>query len=518
MKTRTGRLALGALLSLLALPVRAEKPDAPLPAQDSKDLCSYLKDVDAKTDAACAPDALLALKAQDRNGFAEKLAFAAKRKTDVQRAFEHLKASPAKAGTEMPSLQPPINERTFPAWLGDKALELKPVYARLLDAQNQQLKKQAAAEASPERKAEIERALASNRAKIASLQKIKDPAQLNCFLGDTCGNRGDVTGAGSEIAGGSRGAWTRADFDQANAEAKRETVAPGGKIGSVVPALTPVADSPDGKSSPRNGSPLLPISIPLGLGLVGYGVYRSRNKDASLQEIVPAGALYKPTFSSDPVGVISGYVLSAKIAMEDKPVQTMGAIGVLAIGGLYLGGSLLMGAGGEGAATLAPLAATAGAAPTAGAGTAELGGVRVISEAAKTLARVGGAVAAVKAVSDGISYAASESDGSGTTTGQSTRSPRKRDELLGKAQDPELRDAIDNLYRDKAKVGDGSSMDAYRYESETDIKLSKNGHGGKLIDRREQLVGILHKASLSSADRQIAKDLLIDIQNALSGR
>ena len=78
-------------------------------------------------------------------------------------------------------------------------------------------------------------------------------------------------------------------------------------------------------------------------------------------------------------------------------------------------------------------------------------------------------------------------------------------------------DAIENLYRKGAKVGNGSSMDAYRYERATGKLLSPKGHCQKLLDRRNQLQKMVRDANLSPSDRQIVKDLLIDIQNALSG-
>src|SRR5215213_2546591 len=92
-----------------------------------------------------------------------------------------------------------------------------------------------------------------------------------------------------------------------------------------------------------------------------------------------------------------------------------------------------------------------------------------------------------------------------------------RDNLLNAAQDRRLVDAIENLYRKGAKVGNGSSMDAYRYERATGKLLSPKGHCQKLLDRRNQLQKMVRDANLSPSDRQIVKDLLIDIQNALSG-
>jgi RHS repeat-associated protein len=92
-----------------------------------------------------------------------------------------------------------------------------------------------------------------------------------------------------------------------------------------------------------------------------------------------------------------------------------------------------------------------------------------------------------------------------------------RDRLLREASDPRLRDAIDNLYRPGAKVRSGSSMDAYRHEQATGELLSRAGHGQKLLDRRTQLLEIYHDPKVSPADRAVAKELLTDVQSALSG-
>lgn len=63
-------------------------------------------------------------------------------------------------------------------------------------------------------------------------------------------------------------------------------------------------------------------------------------------------------------------------------------------------------------------------------------------------------------------YSNASSNSSATQGGTSQGEP-DRDRLLRKAQDPDLRDAVDNLYRKNAKIGSGSSMDAYRYEVKT---------------------------------------------------
>jgi hypothetical protein len=61
-------------------------------------------------------------------------------------------------------------------------------------------------------------------------------------------------------------------------------------------------------------------------------------------------------------------------------------------------------------------------------------------------------------------------------------------------------------------------MDAFRFEQRAGVLLSPSGHGLKLFERRSQLQRLRRELSLFPADRQVVKELLIDIQNALSGQ
>ncbi len=81
-----------------------------------------------------------------------------------------------------------------------------------------------------------------------------------------------------------------------------------------------------------------------------------------------------------------------------------------------------------------------------------------------------------------------------------------RDNLLEAATDPRLRDAINNLYRKGATIGNGSSMDALRREGT---------HLIKVLGRRRQLLKIRPDALLNPKDRQLIKEILIDMQDAL---
>jgi RHS repeat-associated protein len=91
----------------------------------------------------------------------------------------------------------------------------------------------------------------------------------------------------------------------------------------------------------------------------------------------------------------------------------------------------------------------------------------------------------------------------------------RRDSLLGSARDPGLRDAVDQLFRPTATIGDGSSMAAYAYERATGQLLSPTGHRQKLVDRLAQLQGILRRKDLAAGDRAIAEQLMFEIQSVL---
>ena len=263
MHTRRWSLSLIVFLSLSPSPLRAEKPDAPALGQDEKDLCSYLKDVDSKTDADCAPDVIAALKTQNPSAFAQKLQLSAKRRADVHRAYDQLKVlsasdlanssvvpPPAKKDEPDPlSLAPPINDRTFPAWIGADALDFKAVYGRWLQAQNAELEREQQGPVSDERRNQMTAQLAHNQEKIAGLEKIKDPAQLSCYLGDSCGTRGDESRAGVVGMGG-RKTWTAEDFTRANARVLSQNFIPGGKHEWTLDAsVVPSGTSPDSPNS-----------------------------------------------------------------------------------------------------------------------------------------------------------------------------------------------------------------------------------------------------------------------------
>lgn len=91
-----------------------------------------------------------------------------------------------------------------------------------------------------------------------------------------------------------------------------------------------------------------------------------------------------------------------------------------------------------------------------------------------------------------------------------------REAHLRNADDPRLKNTINNLYRPGARIGNGSTADAVRHERATGELLSPNGHTQKLIDRRAQLMRMRKNPNMSAGDQRIIRDLLKDAQDALS--
>ena len=92
-----------------------------------------------------------------------------------------------------------------------------------------------------------------------------------------------------------------------------------------------------------------------------------------------------------------------------------------------------------------------------------------------------------------------------------------RSKLLNKAQNPKLRNAINEIYRDGATIGNGGLADAIRHELKTGELVGGKSHIQKGKERIKNLENILHKQELSNSDREIAEELIQDIGLALRG-
>jgi len=93
----------------------------------------------------------------------------------------------------------------------------------------------------------------------------------------------------------------------------------------------------------------------------------------------------------------------------------------------------------------------------------------------------------------------------------------KQEELLSQAENPQLQNAIKQLYRGKLFIGDGGTADVIRFEKETGIMLGKNGgsHVQKEIDMASYIENKIMTQNLSDADRTLATNLLEDLNSAL---
>lgn len=246
------------------------------PGVSDKDICSYLKDVEAKTDADCSTENLAALKSKNP----ETGDLALKRKADVLKAYDVLKSSPPPEAAPAP-LQPLINDRTFAAWMPD-AKDLKDVETHRLQFRNQALQKEKKSPATPERQKEIDAELSANQARLAALDKIRDPGQFTCYLDEGCGAKPDTATPAVPSATG-RGPWTPEDYARANVVARGQTRVPGGRLDNAVPDLGSVASDAfantplgplrdkthDGSSSPFGTAALTAFGLAGGLLLFG---------------------------------------------------------------------------------------------------------------------------------------------------------------------------------------------------------------------------------------------------------
>ena len=92
-----------------------------------------------------------------------------------------------------------------------------------------------------------------------------------------------------------------------------------------------------------------------------------------------------------------------------------------------------------------------------------------------------------------------------------------QEELLSQAENPQLKNAIKQLYRGKSFIGDGGTADVIRFEQETGIMLGKNGgsHVQKGIDMASYIQNKILTQNLSDTDRTLVTRLLDDLNSAL---
>ena len=94
----------------------------------------------------------------------------------------------------------------------------------------------------------------------------------------------------------------------------------------------------------------------------------------------------------------------------------------------------------------------------------------------------------------------------------------KREELLSRVENEKLKNAINEIYRPGASVGDGGLADAVRHELSTGELVGGKSHITKAMERVTNLENIIDKQNLSDSDLAIANELLNDLIDALGGR
>ncbi len=91
----------------------------------------------------------------------------------------------------------------------------------------------------------------------------------------------------------------------------------------------------------------------------------------------------------------------------------------------------------------------------------------------------------------------------------------KRESLLKKVTNSELKNAIDKLYRKGSFIGDGGTASVLKFEKRTGLKVSKTGHLEKAIGMKKYLNRIIANEPLSKKDRKIARALLKSLIKAI---
>ena len=86
-----------------------------------------------------------------------------------------------------------------------------------------------------------------------------------------------------------------------------------------------------------------------------------------------------------------------------------------------------------------------------------------------------------------------------------------REKLLQQARDTDLRNEINELYRDKAVIGDGGTADVLREE----FANSSSKHLQKAIQRLDNINDIINNNKLSLEDLDIAEALRDDLESAI---
>ncbi|OAH23786.1 hypothetical protein AX289_25185 [Methylorubrum populi] len=84
--------------------------------------------------------------------------------------------------------------------------------------------------------------------------------------------------------------------------------------------------------------------------------------------------------------------------------------------------------------------------------------------------------------------------------------------------DAKLGNIVRDLFRDNARIGNGTTADAVRHELETGLRVGGKTHSEKARLAIDSLTRRLLDPGVSQADKSVAKTLVQDLTNALRGR
>lgn len=96
----------------------------------------------------------------------------------------------------------------------------------------------------------------------------------------------------------------------------------------------------------------------------------------------------------------------------------------------------------------------------------------------------------------------------------------RRQEMLKKAKNPKLHNAVNQIYRPGAVIGDGGTASVIKFEKRTGIGLGKNGgtHEKKGREMIKYIEDKIPTQSLSKSDRKLANYLVKKLKQALGGK
>jgi tRNA C32,U32 (ribose-2'-O)-methylase TrmJ len=96
-----------------------------------------------------------------------------------------------------------------------------------------------------------------------------------------------------------------------------------------------------------------------------------------------------------------------------------------------------------------------------------------------------------------------------------TKGSNQRERLMSSVDNHKLKNAVDQIYRPGATVGDGGLADAIRHEKETGEMVGGRPHTQKGRERLKNLENILAKEKLNEQDTKIVNKLISDLKKAL---